>query len=255
MSIVRLSVLKDAVYAPDVDGDIKLLPYNRRRRLGRMERLTEPGVPPRDSDFRHYLTREVAAAGSALDVHQPVVVMVHGFLFDPKQAVSPEPEETDNPHGRVYYFAVGSEQNEQRHHTSSWPLGLGFEKNDNTGETGLAVALGWQSQPGFASALINHFENFYARAYDNAGRTAWVLVNILDVLAELLPNHPIDLICHSLGSRVVVRAIALAAKYERRSLIERLGQVIILGGAEYVVEAQLMQRRLEDLNLASRPAF
>ena len=134
-------------------------------------------------------------------------------------------------------------------------LGLGFDKNDDTGATGLAVALGWQSQPGFASALINHFENFYARAYDNAGRTAWVLVNILDVLAELLPNHPIDLICHSLGSRVAVRAIALAAKHDRRSLIERLGQIIILGGAEYVVEAQLMQRRLDVLNLVSRLTF
>lgn len=198
MSIVRLSVLKDVVYDPDVDGDIKLLPYNRRRRVGRMEQLREPAVPRRDADMRHYLTQVVATAAADLTTQQPVVVMVHGFLFEPKHAVSPEPEETDNPHGRVYHFEVRNEREEQRHHTSSWPLGLGFDRNDDTGTTGLAVALGWQSQPGFASALINHFENFYARAYDNAGLTAWVLVNVIDVVAELLPNHPIDLVCHSL---------------------------------------------------------
>ena len=123
--------------------------------------MREPAAPRRDAALRHYLTKSVAAAGAELATPQPVVVMVHGFLFDLKQAVS----------------------------------------------------------------------------------------------AELLPNHPIDLVCHSLGSRVVVRAIALAAKHDRRRLLERLGQVIILGGAEYVGETQLMQRRLDDLNLTSRPAF
>ena len=151
MSIVRLSVLKDVVYAPDVDGDIKLLPYNRRRRVGRMEQLTKPTIARRNSDLRHYLAQAVGTAAAELTAQQPAVVMVHGFLFDPKQAVSPEPEETDNPHGRVYHFEIRDERDEQRHHTSSWPRGLGFAKDDETGTIGLAVALGWQSQPGFAS--------------------------------------------------------------------------------------------------------
>ncbi len=255
MSIIRLSVLKDIVYAPDVDGDIKLLPYNRRRRVGRMEKLTIPDLAPPNGDLRHFLSRAVVDGATAeLAPEQPVVIMVHGFLFDPKQAVSPDPKETDNPHGRVYHFHDGDERDEQRHHTTSWPRWLGFEPDDATGRSGLAIAFGWQSQPGFASALINYFENFYARAYDNAGRTAWALVSVIDVLADLLENRAIDLVCHSLGSRVVVRAIALAAKHQPH-LIERLGRIIILGGAEYVVEAQLMQRRVDDLNLASGPAF
>ena len=210
MSIIRLSVLKNTAYAPDIDGDIKLLPYNRRRRVGQMEAYAPPELATRNSDFRHYLDREVARAAADLAPGQPVVVMVHGFLFDPKAAVSPSPKETDNPHGRVYHYVTGDEPEEQRHHTSSWPLGLGFSPDDETGSTGLAVAFGWQSQPGFASSLINHFQNFYARAYENAGTSAWVLVNVLHALSDLLPNHPIDLFCHSLGSRVVARALALA---------------------------------------------
>lgn len=255
MSIIRLSVLKDVVYAPDADGDIKLLEYDEDRRVGMMESLAAPKMAGTNSNLHHYLSHAVESAAAELMDGQPILIMVNGFLFDPKQAVSAKPEETDNPHGRLYHFHDGNEQEEQRHHTTSWPRWLGFDADDTTGATGLAIALGWQSQPGFATSLINHFQNFYARAYENAGQTAWVLVNVIDLIAELLPGRPIDLICHSLGSRVVVRAIALAAKHGRGDLIERLGQVIILGGAEYVVEAQLMQRRIEDLSPPSRPAF
>lgn len=269
MSIVRLSVLKNTAYAPDSDGDIKLAPYNRRRRVGRMEAYAPPELAARNSAFRHYLDGEIARAASDLAPDQPVVVMVHGFLFDPKAAISPTPEETDNPHGRVYHFVSGQEPEEQRHHTSSWPLGLGFEPDDATGSGGLALAFGWQSQPGFASSLINHFQNFYARAYENAGSTAWILVNAIHALNELLPGHPIDLFCHSLGSRVVTRALAMVAKQaaddstdndskilplpSAKTILDSIGRIVILGGAEYVVEAQLMRRRLERMPLQQMP--
>lgn len=36
MSTLRLSVLKQSVYATTGEGDIALDPYSRRRRLGRM---------------------------------------------------------------------------------------------------------------------------------------------------------------------------------------------------------------------------
>lgn len=246
MSIIRLSVLKDTAYAPDIDGDIKLRPYDRRRRVGQMETLEAPQMALQGSDLRHYLTRAVQDNTANLRARQPVVVMVHGFLFDPKQAVAAEPKDSDNPHGRLYHFHLDDEHEEQRHHTTSWPLGLGFQPNDG-GASGLAIAFGWQSQPGFASSLIERFQNFYARAYDYAGLSAWVLVNALEILAQLLPGHKLHLFCHSLGSRVVVRALALACKYGPQALIGHIGSVQILGGAEYVVEAQLLQRRLREL--------
>lgn len=81
-----------------------------------------------------------------------------------------------------------------------------------------------------------------------------MLVNVLDELAKLFPSHPIDLVAHSLGSRVVVRALALAAKHHP-AIVPRVGRVIFLGGAEYVVEAQLMYRRIETLAGGSGPIF
>ena len=74
MSIIRLSVLKNTAYAPEADGDIKLLPYNRRRRVGQMEAYAPPELATRNSDFRHYLDREVARAAADLAPGQPVVV-------------------------------------------------------------------------------------------------------------------------------------------------------------------------------------
>ncbi len=272
MSLIRLSVLKDKAYAPEAYGGIALHDYSRAQRrplgLGGMETLTPPELAAPNSDFRHYIDRAVKQAIDVPDFRGPIVVMIHGFLFDPRTAVSEDPKDTDNPHGRVYHFTKKPEPQEQRHHTASWPLGLGFDTQLDGGRQGLAVAFGWQSQPGFASSLLDYSQNFYARAYDNAGRTAWVLVNLITALAESIPDRPIDLFCHSLGSRVVLRALALIAKHAdeggpgvildtevSKRLLQRVGRVIILGGAEYVVEAQLMCRRLSSRDLASMPHF
>ena len=254
MSIIRLSCIKDTIYAPHPNGDLVPDAYNKRRRRGRMDRLVEPRIAPASALFRHYLQSEIRRAAAALPAGQSPLVMVNGFLFDPKHAVSPDPGDTDNPHGRIYHFKDTGERSEQRHHTTGWPLWMGFDEVDQAGGSGLAVAFGWHSQPGFASSLIDHFQNFYARAYENAGLAAWVLVNVLDELAAALPDRPIDIMAHSLGSRVVVRAIALAAKHHP-DLTERIGRVVFLGGAEYVVEAQLMTSRLHDLNRPRRPDF
>lgn len=254
MSIVRLSVLKDAAYAPKVDGSLVMEPYDPDSRSGFLGTIPADSFTGSDGSLGHYLRTLVAEQSRQLAPGMPVVLMVHGFLFDPRHATSPVPKESDNPHSRLYHFGDGDERDEQRHHTSSWPLRLGFADGDE-GKRGLALAFGWHSQPGFASSLISHFQNFYARAYEYAGQTAWVFLNTLEILAELLPQHPLHIFCHSLGSRVVVRALALASKHRRSSVIERLGSVIVLGGAEYVVEAQLLEQRLKDLGPSSRPAF
>lgn len=242
--------------------------YSRRRHLGGMDSLKPPRLSTPNSDFRHYLEHALSAASDYQEFGAPLVIMVHGFLFDPKAAISEDPKDTDNPHGRIFHFTQKAEPHEQRHHTASWPLGLGFSDPEDSGSQGLAVALGWQSQPGFASSLLNHFQNFYARAYDNAGNTAWVLVNLIKALADIAPGKPIDIICHSLGSRVVLRGLAMVAKQASdgdggpilspkvaKEILERIGRVIILGGAEYLVEAQLLCRRIESHNLGKGPHF
>lgn len=253
MSILRLSTIKNTVYAPDADGMLDMRPYSHQRKTGQMETLAEPNWAKPTSDLRRYLEHQTQHKAAKIGA-QPLLIMVHGFLFDPRQTVSPQPEDTDNPHSRLYHFLDGDQDAEIRHHTSSWPRWMGFDADDHTGKTGLAVAFGWQSQPGFASSLIEHFQNFYSRAYEMGGHAAWVLANTIAHLAELQPGKPIDFLCHSLGSRVVIRAIALIGKH-RPELINRLGQVIILGGAEYVVEAQLMMRRLYESGAKNLPSF
>ncbi|MBK8977725.1 MAG: hypothetical protein IPM29_17600 [Planctomycetes bacterium] len=245
MSIIRLSVIQETPYAPTPDGVLVHDAYQRRRRQGKLEALRRPGFANKTSDFAHYIETQVAAEAAKLERGAPVVFMVHGFLFDPKAGVSPEPSDTDNPHSRVYHFQVGDAAHEQRHHTTSWPHWLGFESGD-AGEHGVAVAFGWHSAPGLASSIIAHFKNFYSRAYGFAEQSAWVFLATLESAARTaaLAGHPFDVFCHSLGSRIVVRALAMAAEAGHRELIGRLRRIVILGGAEYVVEAQLMMQRL-----------
>ncbi|MFT3734113.1 MAG: alpha/beta hydrolase [Rhodocyclaceae bacterium] len=242
MALIRLSVIKDTLYAPGAKGNLVVEDYNRRRRMGKMRPLPQGDFLKQGSQLHDYLIASIGTQAAALPVDQPIVIMVHGFLFDPAKVATPDPKETDNPHGRLYHFQLGNEDEEIRHHTSSWPLGLGFAEDDD-GASGLAIAFGWNSQPGFASSIISHFQNFYARAYETAGSSAWVLLNLILTLREILPGRRIDLFCHSLGSRVVIRALAQLF-IERPASSDCLRNILILGGAEYVVEASLMMNRL-----------
>ena len=90
MSIVRLSVLKDKPYAPKADGDIVLAAYDKTKAnaRGAMTVLAPPDLAPPSDPLRHYLQKRLALATSGLAAGQPIVVMVHGFLFDPRHAVA-----------------------------------------------------------------------------------------------------------------------------------------------------------------------
>jgi len=257
MSILRLSVMKERATAPSKRGDFVADTYRSDRRTGDLGELPEAEtVDPKSALMRHLqrVLEDPAGPTGKLSADAPVAVMVHGFLFDPRQAVTPDPADSDNPHGRLFHFFSGAEEIEHKEHTTSWPLWLGFMEEDQ-GQSGLAVAFGWHSQPGLAGSLLEGAENFYARAYDYAGRSAWVLVNVLQALHAILAGRKIDIVCHSLGSRVVVRALAMAAK-RNLPLVGGIDRVIFLGGAEYVVEAQLMHSRLQKISgIAALPSF
>ena len=104
------------------------------------------------------------------------------------------------------------------------------------------------------------------------------LIAVIEVLANALPSHPINLPCHSLGSGVVIRTTAKMAKdpamvepapgdqdltkpepkyHPRRpDLLQRLNKILFLAGAEKVMEAQLMMERLNSFDsLIDRPHF
>lgn len=280
MSIVRVSAFGGALHGLWPNGAFVHEPYSRRTRRGRTEMLAEPwaaaggldpiltsgivqsrqdldrrGMPRANSDLSHLLTRSLRAATEKLG-DAPVVVMIHGFLFDPRDSTSETPKDSDNPHSRLYHHQVNDLDGEIRHHTTGWPAGLGFSADDVAGEDGMALAFGWHSRPGFASSLIQKFQNFYARAYDNAEPAAWNLLTTLHVMDQVLPaGKRIDIFCHSLGSRVAIRLLALMVKHGRLDLLGRIDRVLILGGAEFVVEARLMLRRLTDAGFAERIAI
>jgi hypothetical protein len=131
MSIVRLTHLPvvrpnvpAGVYATDVVGNL---------------------AAPRLDDIAAFLKTEIDGKSAFNDGggrKQPVVVMVHGFWYDPLSPIK-KGEKTNNPHGMNYHFRDG-----QKHwrHTAGWPLGFKFEPDDK-GANGLAVAFGWDSTP------------------------------------------------------------------------------------------------------------
>jgi hypothetical protein len=254
MSIIRLSCIRSRLYAPDAKGDLVSGAYDRLARAGELADLPRPAASQGDGgqvaesathapNLDHYMRESVAAAGARLGRTAPVVCLVHGFLFDPRMTWRPDPADSDNPHCRLYHFQDLGQDSEIRHHTTGWPLQLGFAESDG-GAGGLALAFGWHSQPGFASSLLTRFQNFYSRAYDYANETAWPLVCALRALAQRITDRPIDIFCHSLGSTVVVRALAIAAKHQF-PFMDRIGRVVILGGSEYSGEANILYRRLE----------
>lgn len=258
MSIIRLSLLRDGIYAPDHRGVItETRPFSAtrgrdRRGAGRMPLYTRPARPAPGDDLMRYLERSLEVEAAALPADAPIVVLVNGFQFDPATAFfsPPHHHKADNPHVRIYHFEEYPQEVEMRHHSTGWPRGLGFADGD-AGANGLAIGFGWYSNPGFFSSLFAHGKNFYALAYEFAETAAWQLACTIEALAELMPGRRIDLFCHSLGSRVVVRALAQCADcpdprgpLALPGAVEAVDRALILAGAEKVLEAQLMMSRL-----------
>lgn len=248
MAIIRLSCDRSELFAPRRDGALVETAYDPvalEGRLGRyLERDVSPDVALANSTLQSYIDAAVRREAPNLGANQPVVVLVHGFLFTPHMRVSADPKESDNAHSRLYHFLDSGQDSEIRHHTTSWPRWLGFQEGDG-GAHGLCVAFCWHAQPGLAQSLMERFQNYYARAYDYGTESAWALANVIECLARRIPNRPIDIFCHSLGTHLVVRAVALGCKHAGSvTYLPRLGRIIMMGGAEYVVEAQLMYRRI-----------
>lgn len=115
------------------------------------------------------------------DAARRVVIMVHGYKFDPARA-------DKTPHRHI----LDPRQDAAPARDMSWPRAMGF--HGLTGE-GLCIALGWPSLGGFAAA--------YRRAGD-VGRA------LAPVIAGIRARHPrteITVMGHSLGARVGLSAL------------------------------------------------
>lgn len=233
MSIIRINSLANTVYAPKADGTHVPGPYDAKRRVGEIERLPVPADHQIGmiATLAEKLTGHVAAmagtSAAALPEDGTVTVMVHGFLFDPTDARQ-DRAVTGNPHRLIYHTDPLTPSYEAAHHATAWPLHLGFAADDQ-GEGGVAVAFGWNSGTKFID---------YHAAYLDAIAAAWPLLCTLHALGAALKGQRIQILCHSLGSVTVLKAIEMAAA--RRLPVTRLiDRVVILAGAVTQLNAQM----------------
>ena len=229
--------LEGGLYAPNGEGELVLKDagsYNTGSNVGYMGKIESR---ERCNDF--------TCSGSALSTHvqakvpqhkgsgKPISILVHGFDFDPRDQFVDDFCRSHNPHKRLYHWNNIELDTAIKEHCSSWPLGLGYAKDDE--ETGLCVGFGWLSRLGGGE---------YTRAYEYLAPTAAnYLVAMIEVLSKKFPGEKINLMCHSLGSRVVVRAIKELAK-SRQEIIKNIHKVIILAGAVKVKEVKDMMKCL-----------
>jgi pimeloyl-ACP methyl ester carboxylesterase len=165
----------------------------------------------------------LAAALAALPAGAPVVVMIHGYRFMPGQ-----PGHCPHEHILSLCPTPGVPR------AVSWPDRLGLAGD----RAGLAIAFGWPAR--------GSLRDCYARA-DQAGAH---LAELIARLRRLAPDRPVDVIAHSLGARVALRALPLLAPGD-------VGRMILLAGAELRGPAAAAMdtpagRAAEVLNVSSR---
>jgi pimeloyl-ACP methyl ester carboxylesterase len=165
------------------------------------------------------------AAINALPPGAPVVIMVHGLRFSPRLALH-------SVHEHIFSDAPST----NCWKAISWPKHLGFGRNPDAGE-GLAIAIGWHAR----STVWSAWEESV-----NATKVVAELIAKIQTLRE----GPIDLIGHSLGARIVLRATGLALRGS-------IGRVILLSAAAFRGEAEAVLvspagRHAEFFNITSR---
>ncbi|MEM6760422.1 MAG: alpha/beta hydrolase [Pseudomonadota bacterium] len=149
----------------------------------------------------------------------PVIVLVHGFKYDPICV------ECD-PHQKIFSLNAAT----------GWlrPLGFGAGEPDE----GLAIAFGWRARG-----------NIW-RAHYAAGQAGRHLARVITDLRRLAPTRPVHAITHSLGSEVVFEALHHLGAGDLR-------RIVALAGASYASRAvaamQTAAGRAADLiNVTSR---
>ena len=164
---------------------------------------------------------------SAFREAAPLAILVNGYEFNPTKPMrEKEPQKSSNPHARIFHFDEYPPKQEHDNHSSGWPGRLGFAKETSSTD-GLAVAFGWHSDYGL------HLDAYNAAS----DRVVWSLIAVLDAISARRPNQRIDFVAHSLGTHLVLQALRRCAELFP-DLAARVRRVILMGGSEFVAQAQ-----------------
>ena len=220
-----------ALFAPHEDGAWVQGPAAAPGGAGRLALLTQPWGTALAEVTRHFEALEIAPEG-------PLCVLIHGFRYEPRAGG------IDNPHRECLS-------------PEGWPARLGLS------ERGTAVAFGWASDPAYrtggwrdwvARATGSRDGGWYASAYRRAPVAADGLALTLTALSRVHPDREIDLLAHSLGARVALRALRRMARghREERAALARTGRVLLLHAAPHWADASRSLRAMAEAD-AHRP--
>ena len=154
---------------------------------------------------------------------EPVIVMVHGYMFDPTNSPDTSP---DSPFDSIYGSPPAV-----NYHESWLPLvGECDQAGGNVREN--AIAFCYKSIASLADVRNAGWVNSYQHAvFDLAPRAARALASILGSVADKAPL--VRILAHSLGTRTTTQAMRLA----RARLRGTLDRIVMLDGAEFCVDA------------------
>ena len=220
---------------------------------------TTPGAPMFEAEslFGAHM------AGQDLDIANgaPVVVFVHGFQHEPRRPVVARAK-SDNPHRAIFHFdetadGPGSRE-EVRLHTTPWFARAMLQEGRGRPEECAGAAIGFSyasyggspdaflptwpqrflTKLGIASSISQPAEP-YLNAYRDAEMAGYGLAAVLTQLRARLDHEghydkKIDILCHSLGARAVLSALAMVAqRWPQDQTLARIDRVLLLGGACY----------------------
>jgi pimeloyl-ACP methyl ester carboxylesterase len=144
----------------------------------------------------------IAAALSEIVPRGPVVVMIHGYKFNPSDPAR-------DPHRHILSLTPKPGCRT----AVSWPRHLGL-----TGARGLGIGFGWQA----------HGHVWAARR--NAARAGAHLAELIVRIAAVAPDRKVHVFAHSLGARVAIAALPLLPA-------GAVGRIVLIAAALFHAEA------------------
>ncbi len=156
------------------------------------------------------LEQVLASRLRALPSGAPIVILVHGYKFSPTRTDA-------DPNREIFSLTPAT----PCFRNTSWPAGLGFRASGVS--DGLCLGFAWPAHDADHGGPV---PSRFARVYAAAADAGAALAQVIETVDRLAPGRPVDLIAHSLGARVALQAA--------RTLRDGgLGQILLLGGAEY----------------------